>query len=202
MTATTMPTGRRYFRAEEPEWLVWVTVAVLLAIGLITRAVVLNRTTTFTEGNLSVSYPADWTPVASDSPGALLSVGESFSGELFPARLVVQQMPVTEISRSAQSLGDLALKWADDHAQDRLGYRVLSIEPTQVRGRDAVRIDYAYVAEPAFATPDTMPIVARGADTLIRTGDTVTAVTTLSSADTFDTLGTAWNRMLGSVELE
>jgi hypothetical protein len=202
MTATTMPTRRRYFREEEPEWLVWVTVAVLLAIGLITRAIVVNRTTTFSEGNLSVSYPADWTPIASDVPDALLSVGQTFSGELFPARLVIRQMPATEISRNAQTLGDLALKWSNDQAEDRLGYRVLNIEPTQVRGQDAVRVDYAYVAEPALATYDTMPIVARGADTLIRTGDTVTAVTTLSSADTFDELGVAWARMLGSVELK
>jgi hypothetical protein len=182
--------------------LVWVTVAVLLAIGLITRAVVLNRQTTFSEGNLSVSYPADWTPISSDTPGALLSVGQGFSGELFPARLVVQQMPATDISRNAQTLGDLALKWSDDQSKDRLGYRVLSIEPTQVRGQNAVRIDYAYVAEPAFATPDTMPIVARGADTLILIGDTVTAVTTVASADTFDELGATWDRMLGSVELK
>jgi hypothetical protein len=202
MTATTMPPRRQILRAEEPEWLVWVLVGVLLAIGLITRTIVVNRTATFNEGNVSVSYPAEWTPIASDAPGAVLSVGETFSGDLFPARLTVQQLPAAEISRNAQSLGDLALKWSDDLSEDRLGYRVLNIEPTQVRGVDAVRVDYAFVAEPALATPDTMPIVARGADTLVRQGDTVTIITTVSAADAFERLSTAWARMIGSVELK
>lgn len=202
MTATTMSPRRRIFREEEPEWLVWALVAVLLAIGLIARTIVVNRSTTFSEGNVSLSYPADWTPIASDAPGALLSVGQTFSGNLFPARVTVQQLPVTDISRSGQSLGDLALKWSNDHARDLLGYRVLNIEPTQVGGREAVRVDYAYVAEPALAAPDSMPTVARGADTMMLEGDTVTVITALAAADEYEDLRMAWDRMLASVVLK
>lgn len=202
MTAATMSPRRRLLRAEEPEWLVWVLVGALLAIGLITRTIVVNRTVTFSEGNVTVRYPADWTPIGSDAPGTVLSVGEAFAGDLFPARLAVQQLPAAEISRNAQSLGDLALKWSDDLSDDRLGYRVLNIEPTQVRGIDAVRVDYAYVAEPALAAPDTMPIVARGTDTLVQRGDTVTIITTVAAAEAFERLSTAWARMIGSVELK
>jgi hypothetical protein len=202
MTATVMSTRRRVFREEEPEWLVWALVAVLLAVGLITRTVVVTRSTTFSEGNVSVSYPADWTPVASDTPGALLTVGQTFSDGLFPARLTVQQLPAASISRTAQSLGDLALKWSDDRARDLLGYRVLNIEPAQASGKDAVRVDYAYVAEPALAAPDTMPIVARGSDTLVREGDTITVITTMSTADAFESLRVTWDRMIGSVKLK
>ena len=202
MTTAAVPFRRRLFREEEPEWLVWLTVIVLLSIGLIAKTVVVNQTATFSEGNVAVRYPADWTPISTDAPGTVLSVGESFAGGLFPARFAIQQMPAADISRNAQSLGDLALKWSDDQAKVLLGYRVLEIEPTQVRGKDAVRIDYAYVAEPAFAAADAMPIVARGADILIREGDAVTVLNLLSSADAFDGLGATWDRIAGSVELK
>jgi hypothetical protein len=111
-------------------------------------------------------------------------------------------MPATDISRSAHSLGDLVLKWSNDHARDLLGYRVLNIEPTQVGGKDAVRVDYAYVAEPALAAPDTMPTVARGADTLAREGDTITVITTQAAADAYEDLRLTWDRMIASVVLK
>lgn len=201
MTATVMSARRRLFRAEEPEWLVWVMLAVLLAIGLIARTVIVNRSTTFNDGGVTVNYPADWTPIATDAPGAVLSVGEAF-GNLFPARFTVEQMPVADVSSSAQSLGDLALKWSDDQADNLPGYRVLSIEPAQVRGRDAVRVDYAYVAEPVFAAADTVPVVARGVDVLIRNGDTMTVARMVADSDAFDGLRGTWDRILGSLELK
>ena len=201
MTAATLSPRRRLFREEEPEWLVWALVAVLLAIGLIARTIVVNRTTTFSEGNVSVSYPAGWTPMASDAPGAILSVGEGF-GDLFPARLIAQQLPAADVSRNAQTLGDFALKWSDEQAKNLLGYRVLNMEPIQVRGKDAVRVDYAYVADPAFATADAAPIVARGSDILLRNGDNLTIVRMLAASDVFDDLGLTWDRILGSLELK
>ena len=152
MTAATM--RRRLFREEEPEWLVWLMVLLLLAIGMLTRVSVLGRATTLSEGNVSVSYPASWTPLETNAPGAVRSVGEPFTEGLFPARLTVQQLPAAEISRSAESLGDFALKWSDDQAADLLGYRVLSIEPIQEAGEEtarAVRVNYAYVAEPTLS---------------------------------------------------
>lgn len=201
MTATTLSPRRRTFREEEPEWLVWLLVGVLLLIGLVARTLVVNRTTTFNEGGFSLSYPAGWTPIASDAPGVVLSVGEGF-GDLFPARVVAQQLPAADVSRTAQSLGDFALKWSDQQAKDLLGYRVLSIEPTQVRGKDAVRVNYAYVADPMFASADALPIVARGSDALLRNGDTLTVVRMLAASDAFDGLGATWDRILSSVELK
>jgi hypothetical protein len=197
-----MTVRRRLFREEEPEWLVWLTVLILLAIGLIAKTVVVNQTTTFSQDNLSVTYPADWTPIASNAPDTVLSVGESFGGGLFPARLAVRQLLAADVSRSAQSLGDLALEWSDDQAKDLLAYRVLDIEPVQVRGKDAVRVDYAYVAEPAFAAPDALPIVARGSDYLIRQGETLTVVQLLAASDAFDGLSSTWDRITGSVEMK
>lgn len=193
---------RTLFREEEPEWLVWALVITLLAVGLVARTIVVNRSTAFSEGNLSVSYPVSWTQTKGNSANELLVVSESFDAGLFPARFMLRQMPVTEISTSAQTLGDFALKWADRKARDLLGYKVLSIEETQVRGKDAVRVDYVYVAEPVMATPNSVPIVAEGADVLIRQDDVMTVASMLASADAFKGLDGVWDRILGSLELK
>jgi len=193
---------RTLFREEEPEWLVWALVIILLAVALIARTIVVNRSSAFSDANVSVSYPASWAQAKGDSADEVLVVSESFDAGLFPARFVLRQMPVTEISTSAQTLGDFALKWADRKAKDLLGYKVLSIGETQVRGKNAVRVDYVYVAEPVIATPNSVPIVAEGADVLIRQDDVMTVASMLASADAFKGLDGVWGRILGSLELK
>ncbi len=201
MTTVTMKMRRTLFRAEEPEWLVWLLVLVLLAVGLIVRTIVVNQAASFSGGGVSVSYPAQWASL--DKQGdELLNVGEPFDTSLFPARFSLLQMPVTNISANAQSLGDFALKWSDRAAKDLLAYKVLGIEPVKVRGKDAVRIDYVYVAEPALATPNSIPVVARGSDVLIRQGDVMTIARFLAASDAFDSLGGAWDGILRSLELK
>lgn len=200
--ATSSRLRRTLFREEEPEWLVWALAIILLAVGLIARTIVVNRSTSFSQGNLSVSYPASWTQTKGDSANEVLVVSESFDAGLFPARFMLRQMLVTEISTSAQTPGDFALKWVDRMAKDLLGYKVLSIEETKVRGKDAVRVDYVYVAEPMMATPNSIPIVAEGADVLIRQDGVMTVASMLASADAFEGLEGVWNRILGSLELK
>ncbi len=202
MTATSIKLRRTLFREEEPEWLVWALVIALLAVGLIVRTIVVNRSTAFSAGNLSVSYPASWTQIQSDAENEMLAVSEPFDAGLFPAHFTLQQMPVTDISTSARTLGDFALKWADRKAKDLLGYRVLSIEETKVRGKDAVRVEYVYVTEPAIATPNSVPIVAEGADVLIRQDNVMTVASLVASADAFKGLDGVWNRIVGSLELK
>jgi hypothetical protein len=196
-----MKMRRSLFRAEEPEWLVWLLVAVMLGIGLIAKTAVLNRTSTFNEGNVSVVYPAGWMTLDRQDEHALLSVGEPFDSSLFPARFSLLQMPAAKVSSNAQSLGDYALTWSDDGAQNLLAYKVLEIAPIQVRGRDAVRVDYVYVAEPALATPNSVPVVARGSDVLILNGENMTVARLVAQSDAFDGLATTWDRVLGSLEL-
>lgn len=202
MTTTRMTLRRTLFREEEPEWLVWALVIVMLAVGFIARTIVVNHSIVFSEGNLSVSYPASWTRIERNAGDEIFAVSEPFDAGLFPARFTLQQMPVTDISTSAQTPGDFALKWADRQAKDLLGYKVLSIEETRVRSRDAVRVEYVYVTEPVMATPNSVPIVAEGADVLIRQDDVMTVASLLASADAFKDLDGVWNRILGSLELE
>jgi hypothetical protein len=114
----------------------------------------------------------------------------------------VSQMPVSEVSTSADSLDDLALKWSDRLANDLPDFRVLSIEPAKVSGQDAAQINYAYVAEPLLGGPSALPIVARGQAVLVLRGDTMTVVTFVADADAYDGLQATWQRILGSVGLK
>lgn len=202
MTSATMDVRRKLFAAEEPEWLVWALVAVLLAVGLLARTIVVNQTAAFTEGGVAVKYPAGWVALEKQDANELVRIGQPFDSGLFPARLSLLQMPVSSISRNAQSLGDFALQWSDRGAGDLLGYKVLNIEPTKLAGQDAVRVDYVYVAEPLLASPNSIPIVAHGSDILVRQGDTMTVARLLAASDAFDALGPTWSRILGSLELK
>jgi hypothetical protein len=202
MTATTVPMRRSSSRAEEPEWPVWLLVIVMLAVGLLARTVVLNRTKTFSESGVSVSYPAAWMALNKQDANELLVAGEPFDNGLFPARFFLLQMPAASISTNAQSLGDFALQWSDRAGKDLLAYKVLDIQPVKVRGQDGVRVDYVYVGEPALPTPNSIPVVAHGSDILVRKGDTMTIARLVAAADAFDGLAGTWDRITGSLELK
>lgn len=201
MSTATLRARRFLLHEEEPEWLVWAVVVLLLAVGLVVRTTVIHRSAEFSKGDLSVRFPADWAPLGA-ADDALLDVGVSFDAGLFPPRLTVRQMRAAEVSAGSQSLGDLALKWADRHAKDLLGYKVLSIDPIQLHGSDAVRMDYAYVADPMMPTPNSIPVVAHGADVLVRQGDRLVVITMRADAGEFADLEATWARILDSLELK
>lgn len=200
MTTDTFKSIRRFAaRPEEPEWLVWLLVAVMLVVGLGVRAIVTGQQKILQQNNLSLRYPASWTVLSAEGDFDLLNVGEGMEAGLFPARVRVQQMPITEVSTSAQTLGDLALKWSNRQSEALLGYKVFTIEPTTAGGQEAVRLDYAYVAEPAMSTPNSIPLVARGADILLRQGDMVTVVSLVASANDYDRQAGTLRRVLRSL---
>lgn len=201
MTANVMQPFRRLMRDEEPEWLVWVLVAVMLAIGGIVGAIVMGRTELATASSLSFRYPAGWVSMAGGDPFEMLHVAEPFETAAFPANASVRQMPVTEVSTTAQTLGDLAFKWTNRQAQELLGYKVLNIAPVTVHSQEAIEIEYVYVAEPPMAGPDSIPVVAHGADVLLRRGDTLTVITFSADAAAYPGLATTWGRILASLKL-
>jgi len=202
MTATTARPFRRLLRDEEPEWLVWALVAAMLIIGLLVRTVFVARTVEATAGNLSVAYPADWVGMTTDDPYDVLARSEPLLSDPFPANVRITQMPVTEVSTTADSLDDFALKWSDRQTEDLEGYRVLSIEPVSMQGTDAAQINYAYIAEPLLGGPSAMPVVARGQDILIRQDATLTVVRFVADADAYDGLAATWQRILGSLKMQ
>ncbi len=202
MTATTARPFRRLLRDEEPEWLVWALVAGMIIVGLLVRTIFVARTVQATAGNLSVAYPADWVAMTTDNPYDVLARSEPLLADPFPANVRITQMPAAEVSTTADSLDDFALKWSDLQTSELEGFRVLSIEPVRVQDRDAAQINYAYIAEPLLGGPGAMPIVARGQDVLIRQDATLTVVRFVADADAYDSLTATWQRILGSLKMQ
>ncbi len=193
---------RKLMAEEEPEWLVWALVVVMLAIGGLVGVVVERRTATASAEGITLSYPAGWLNLGAGEPFEVLRAGEPFEAAAFPAQVSVLRMPVTEVSTTAQTLGDLALKWIARRTEDLLGYKALSIEPAQVQGQEAIRIEYVYVAEPPMAGPAGIPVVARGADYLVRQGELLTVLAFTADADAFEGQGGTWARILASLRLK
>jgi hypothetical protein len=202
MSATTAPARRQLFRSEEPEWLVWALVIVLLAVGLIARTIVMGRTQTVSHANIALAVPANWTVMATDNSAEILRVSEPMETSLFPAHVTVNQLPLADLTDDpAITLGDLALKWTNRQIRDRLSYRVLSIESAKVKTQDAVKVNFVFVTEPPFATPNSIPIVAEGQDVLLKQGDNLTIATFLADSDAFEDAKQVWDRILNSLEL-
>lgn len=203
MTASTSPmkTWRWLMRNEEPEWLVWALVAIMLAVGGIVGVIVERRTEVWTAGDLTLRAPAGWVNMAGEDAFEVLYVAEPFETALYPASVRVHRMPVTEVSTTAQNLGDLALKWSDKQTAALLGYKVLSVEPTTVQGRDAVKIDYVHVAEPPMSGPNGIPVIAHATDVLIRESDNLAVVSFSAEAAAFDGQAATWGRILASLKL-
>lgn len=193
---------RRLMAKEEPEWLVWALVVVMLAIGGLVGTIVERRTVTIKAGDLSLNRPVGWVNMGAEEPFEVLRASEPFETAVFPAQVSVRRMPVAEVSTTAQTLGDLALKWSTRQTQELTGYKVLGIEPAQVQGQEAVRIEYVYVTEPPMAGPEAIPVVARGADYLIRQGETLTVIAFSADADAYAGQTATWARILASLKLK
>jgi hypothetical protein len=202
MTATTIKPLRRLMREEAPEWTVWVLIAVMLVIGLLVRTIVENRVQRIAQGSVTLQVPVGWTHAAGEDPSELLHVSESLETTLFPAGVRVLQMPVSQVSTTAQALGDVALAWSNQQSQNLLGYQVLAIEPTKLRDAAAVKIDYAYVAEPPLGGANTIPVVARAEDVLLRNGDTITIATFAADSSAYDDQSATWQKILASLDVK
>lgn len=202
MATTVNNVKRRLMRAEEPEWIVWLMVIAMLAIGLLTRGIVESRTDRFNEDNISLRYPAAWSSVAGEEAFTVLHVGEGLEGGLFPINVRVSKMPVSELSTTAQTLGDLALKWSDRQVEQLVAYKVLSIQATKISKQDAIKIDYAYVADPILATANSLPIVARAEDVLIRQGDTIVIATFAADAAAYEEAVPTWAKVLSTLDVK
>lgn len=197
MTTATISRPRPV-RREEPEWLVWALLALMLIIGLIARSVVEGRTEQWSGAGVSLRYPAEWVSLAGDDQ--TLHVADPFSSPQFPSSVRVQQVPMAEVGQNLSALGDVALAWSARHGRDLASYRALRTEPLTVAGQNAVRVEYAYVAEPLLgnvaATP---PIVARAQDILVQRGDALTVITLAADSAQWEEASDTWRGILASL---
>jgi hypothetical protein len=185
------------------EWLVWVTVLVLLAAGWFLRDRVEGRLTTFSEDGVTLAYPAGWSLLADRGEFEVFHVIDPTSSVQFPTSVRVQRIPLGELGRAAGSLGDVALSWSTRQGREIPIYSVLQIEPTTVRGQSVIAVDYAYVAEPAMGSAaGSVPAVVRAQDVLLQHGDIITIVSFEASTDSYSQELGHWVQVLASIDVK
>lgn len=188
--------GSRWTRLDLP---VWVTFAILLGIGTALTGAVEARTTTQADpqGPLRVAYPRGWIP----TPGSpyLLDVQHPQSGAAVPMRLIVTREPVT----GARSLSQVASETVLARTQQLAMYRVLAQREVRLGGRDALAIDYAFVADPheTVLTAQRLPVAVRGTEVIAIAGAVAYSIDVRAAATIFDRERSTIDRILRGIQL-
>jgi hypothetical protein len=201
-------------RAEEPEWAVWLTLAIALLLGAAVEAMVLGRTETANAAGSTLAYPASWVPTTDDN--AAFAAADLNGGGLFGARVAVHEVERSELvpaSGRSDSAGgtagrpapagtivDAANAWTLRRRETLSGYRVLEIRPAQASGREAAQVEYAYLAGAGQGVaPSAMPGLMRAVDTLVESRGRYYILTYAAEASDFDRLTQAGFPRLQSV---
>lgn len=201
MTTNSMALPRRARRSEEPEWVVWLVVILLLVAGFFLKISIEGRTRTFNGSGVSISYPDGWVQLTGE--GQLLYVADPFSSAQFPTGVTIRQLPVEEVGRNLVTIGDVAAAWAMRQGQDKQVYRVLNIEPAIINGQNAVRVEYAFVPQTApGGQTNTVPVVARAQDYLVQRGESLTVFTLAAAASVFEANADLWQSILDTVQIQ
>lgn len=187
MTVTALRRTRTHTdRVNAGEWLVWLTVILVLGAGLILRSQIENRAVNFDQDGVSLVYPANWTLLSDEDDFQVFHVIDPASSIQFPTSVRVRRIPFGELGRAASSLGDVALSWSTRQGQTIPVYSVLKIAPAEVWGKPAIAIDYAYVPEPAMgAAAGSIPAVVRARDILVQQSDIITVLTLEAGVDIY-----------------
>lgn len=158
--------------------LVIVTLAVALLLGWALKTAVEGRTQTYSDDQITFAYPATWV-VDQDLDGNPMLRNPQSASRLFNDRVVVIQGDVPSSGLPAGSpLVDAATSWTLKRSSALDSFRNLSSEDGYtVAGQPAIRVNYAYVADPAavLGRPG-VPIVVKGSDLVIITGDRLTVL--------------------------
>jgi hypothetical protein len=164
---------------DEPEFMVWITVAVALVLGFFLMFYVTNQTNSVTVGNTTISYPSTW--VADNAKGAALAVADTKGGGVFGDRAAVYQYPKTALLPGQGGLTEAAGNWSLQQQTSRVGYRSLAIDTTKVQGKDGVTVEYAYLMDSPYGA-SAMPALMHGYATIVQSGDNF-YVLTYATAD-------------------
>lgn len=180
--------------SEEPEWVVWLTVAISLLLGWVLATSVTGRVINHTNiAGGSLAVPASWVKTQED--GAAFAAADLRQGA-FGSRVSVRQVATADLipNRSDNNLQTAASNWSLLRSQQLEGYRILQIVPTTVKGRDAVLIEYAYLTDPPEGMAGgVMPALMHALDTVVASGDQYSILTVAVdqiSEDQLETLNT------------
>jgi hypothetical protein len=159
---------------DEPELMVWITMAAALVIGFFLMFFVTNQTTVASAGGTTLGYPSTWVPAT--EKGAAFAVADLKGGGAFGDRVSITQLAKTDLlpgQGTLQGQGGLpqaAANWSLGQQDARVGYRNLGVQSTTVSGKDAIQIESAYLMDSAFGTSG-MPALMHAYDTIALSGD-------------------------------
>ncbi len=191
------------FAGEEPEWLVWAMVILLLAGGLALKWAVTGRSESFKESGISLNYPAGWMRQDVKEQGQKLRVMETFSSGQYPVRVEVWEKKVDEVSKKGGSLSELALALSMKRKADLQAYRVLSMSRQTVGGLEGVVTEYAFIApDEQGAGAGSLPAVARAEELLLMKGDRLVQVRYAAKADVYEERAAEREQVIKSVRVE
>lgn len=184
---------RAFHSDQEPEWVVWLTVAGALIIGLIMMFLVTGQTTSATAGATTLSYPSTWSQITEKGTSfAAADVANSYS---FGSRVSVRQVGKDELAPvpitgqqpdEAAQLRTAANNWILQQQQDVVGYRSLSVVPTTVGNKAAITLEDAYLLDSSLGAGSTMPALMHGKDTIVLSGDNFSILSFATDASKWD----------------
>lgn len=195
--------SRRLGQAEEPEWMVWAWVILLLIVGLGIKTSVLGRLARAEESGVALSYPAGWTWMETTDSTQLLYVADTFASAGFPTGVEVREVPLSTVGRNLEQLSDIGLAWSTYHGRDLLAYRALSLTPLTLNGREALALGYAYVPTPGQGVQVSgLPVVVQAQDLLFKQGEQLLVVTFAAEATRYAELTATWQAIQASIQLQ
>lgn len=194
MNATTQPAPASPATVEqEPEVIVWITVAAALILGFFLMYFTTNQTTHVDDaGGTSLSYPTTWVPAT--EKGAEFAVADFKGGGTFGDRASVFKLAKSDLLPRQGGLTEAAANWTLAQQDARVGYRTLGVDTTTVAGKPAVTIEGAYLMDSPFGGT-TMPALMHSYDTIVLSGDTF-YVLSYATASTDNDHATAENNKL------
>ncbi|HET9495174.1 MAG TPA: hypothetical protein VFR15_13170 [Chloroflexia bacterium] len=171
-------------QAQEPEWLVWLTLGVALLLGYLLLVMITGQSRTASAGSMSLSYPSTWVPVQTE--GAAFSASDRLNGGAFAPTVTLYEMPRTDLLRMAGGVEEAAANWTLRKQDELVGYRVLSVTgvgggpistPSLEGGGpaeqavDTLRVDSVYLVDPVIGATG-IPALMRGIDVIRLRGET------------------------------
>lgn len=187
-------------KREEPEWLVWIVVAVALALGGLLAYSVQAQVKTAAAANMTLAYPASWTP--SSEAGAAFAALDLQRGGIFGARVSMRQKAKSAVFPAQGSVDDAAANWGMMRQGQLQGFRLLDIERMSVQGHEGAQIEYAFLLDPpASSVSGAMPALMRGVDTLTVSGENVYVLTFAAESQQFDSLAGLREQLLANWRL-
>lgn len=175
--------------------MVWMVVALALLSGWLLKTYWVERPITYNGRGMELPYPSTWVADQDEDGNPMLR--DRVKGPvLFNNRVtLIQTAAPANTMPGGSPLLDAATAWSLKQSKALAMFRNLAMlendldtgEPLTVAGQPAIRIDYAYVADPAAELGQVgMPIVVRGSDYVTVSGNTLTVLSGQSSTEEWE----------------